>query len=194
MRLTPALKTAAAMAVAAGIGVSAASAFVGPAPDVVTPQSPVALPGSDRIDQTARDPGGGLDWAVRSYDSASGGSCVEAGRVRDGRFGHVRADRVFRETPVQQAGTCGDLVEDPVLLAINHHPASEQRATRTVLFGQARPDVSEMRVARRDGTELALVAGPGGGFVLPLEGAIEPADLPVHIALVTGERLTFDWR
>ncbi len=194
MRLTRAVKTAAAMAATAALGVSAASALVGSPPAAVTPQSPVAQPGSDRVDQTVPDPGTGLGWAVRGYASTSGGSCVEVGRISDGRFGQIGERGAFRETPVQQGGTCGDLVEEPVLLAINHYPAAAQRAPRTVLFGRARPDVAEIHVTGPDGSERPLVVGSGGGFVLPLAAAIAPADLPVRVTLTTGRRLTFDWR
>lgn len=194
MRLTRTVKTVAAMAVAAAVGVSAASALVASPSAVVTPHSPVAQPGSDRVDKTAPDPAGGLGWAVRSYASTSGGSCVEAGRVRDGRFGQLGRDGGFRETPVEQSGTCGSLLEEPVLLAINHYPAAGQRGARTVLFGRARPDVAAMHVTGPGGVQRPLVAGAGGGFVLPLEGTIPASDLPVQVTLVTGEQLTFDWR
>jgi hypothetical protein len=130
---------------------------------------------------------------VRSYVSTSGDSCVEAGRIKDGRFGLVEPDGRFTETAVQEAGTCGSLVADPVLLAMNHYPAAEQRTARTVLFGQARPDVAAMQVGVPGG-ERPLVAGSGGGFVLPLAGTLAPTDLPVRVTLLNGQELTLDWR
>ena len=194
MRVTRALKTAAAMVATAGLGVSAASALVGPTPVTVTQHTPVALPGSDRAGQAVPDPTGGIPWAVRRYVSTSGANCVEAGRISDGRFGQIRPDGAFGELPLAQGGTCGDLVAEPVLLAINHYPAAGQRPARTVLFGLARPDVSALEVTGPDGARRPLVAGIGGEFVLPLAGTIAPTDLPLRVTLLSGQQLTFDWR
>ena len=194
MRVSRALKTAAAMAATAALGVSAASALVSRTPAAVTRHSPLALPGSDRAGQAVPDPSGGLPWAARRYVSASGGSCVEAGRIRDGRFGQIHPDGAFSELPLEQGGTCGDLVAEPVLLAINHYPAAGQRPARTVLFGLAGPAVSALEVTGPDGAPRPLVAGVAGEFVLPLAGTIAPTDLPVGVTLRTGQELTFDWR
>jgi len=194
VRLTPAAKTAAALVATAALGVSAASAFVGPSPPAPTPQSPIAQAGSERIGQTAHDPRPGLLWAVRSYVSTSGGSCVEAGRLKNGRFGQIDAGQAFRDTPAEQAGACADLGKDPAILAINHYPASGQDAPRTVLFGQAGADVTDVAVTGSSGAERRLVKGLTGAFILPLEGALAPTDLPVQITLVNGKRLTYDWR
>ena len=193
MRLTRTVKMAAALVATALLGVSAASAVVGPSPPP-TPQGPVARPGSDRIEQTAPDPGPGLRWAVRSYVSTSGGSCAEVGRLKSGRFGQVDAAQAFRETPAQEGGTCGDLRVEPVLLAVNHYPARAGPAARTVLFGQARSDVTDVVVTGPDGPQRRLVNGAGGGFILVLPGTVAPTDLPVRITLAGGEQRTFDWR
>jgi len=194
VRVSGALKTAAALVATAALGVSAASALVSPPPSSVTRHSPVAVPGSDRAGEAVPDPSGGIPWTVRRYVSTSGGSCVEAGRISDGRFGQIHPDGTFSELPLQQGGTCGDLVEEPVLLAINHYPAAGQRPARTVLFGLARPDVSALEATGPDGARRPLVASIEGGFVLPLAGTIAPTDLPVRITLLTGQQLTFDWR
>ncbi len=195
MRVSGSIKTAAAMIATAALGVTAASAFVGSTP-AVTRHSPDAAPGTDIVDQTARDPDPdrSLDWAVRTYTSTSGGDCVELGRRQGGRFGQVDADGAFEATPADAAGTCGSLLEEPVLLAINHYPASGQRVARTVLFGQARADVAELRVSAPDGSERRPVRGARGGFAIPLAGSLKPAQLPVQVTLRTGERMTFDWR
>ncbi|MEA2195060.1 MAG: hypothetical protein QOG42_1494 [Solirubrobacteraceae bacterium] len=193
MRLTRPLKMTAAMLATAALGVSAASALVSPS-SVVSPQSLLAQPGSDRLEQTAPDPGGGLDWAVRSYISTSAGSCVEAGRLSAGRFGSIGPNGVFEAIPLQEGGTCANLLEDPVLLAINHYPAVEDLAPRTVLFGRARTDVTEVQVTVPNGAPRRLATGAGGGFLMPLAGALQATDLPVQVALADGRRLTYDWR
>ena len=194
MRVSRTLKTVAAMVGAAALGVSAASALVSPTPPTVKRHSPVALAGSDRAGEAVPDPTGGLPWAVRRYVSTSGGSCVEAGRISDGRFGQIHPDGAFSELPLEQGGTCGDLDAEPVVLAINHYPAAGRRPARTVLFGLVGPDVSALEVTGPDGARRPLVAGSGGGFVLPLAGTIAASDLPVRVTLLTGQQLTFDWR
>jgi hypothetical protein len=192
--MTRGLKTAAAMVATAALGVSAASAFVRSPPTTVTTHSAVALAGSDHVGQAVPDPGGAIPWAARWYVSTSGASCVEVGRISDGRFGQIGPDGAFSALPLQQGGTCGDLVEEPVVLAINHYPAAGQRPARTVLFGLARSDVSALEVTGPDGAARPLVAGSGGEFVLPLAGTIAPTDLPVRVTLLTGQQRTFDWR
>lgn len=192
--MTRALKTTAAMVATAALGVSAASALVAPTPAAVTPHAPAALPGSARAGQAVPDPGGPIPWAVRRYVSTSGASCAEAGRISDGRFGQIHPDGAFGALPLEQGGTCGDLVTEPVVLAINHYPAAGQRPARTVLFGLARSDVATLEVTGPDGVPRPLDAGSRGEFVLPLAGTLAPTDLPVRVTLLSGRQLTFDWR
>jgi hypothetical protein len=188
------MTTAAALAATAALGVSAASAVVGQSPAAAPRQSPVAAAGTDRVAQTSSDPGRGPDWAVRSYVSTTGAGCVEAGRVSAGRFGDLGPGNAFREVPVQEGGTCGSLLEEPVVLAINHYPSVDGSAPRTVLFGRARSDVAEIRVSGPDGSQRPVDTGVGGAFVLPVTGALEATDLPVQVTLTDGRRLTYDWR
>jgi hypothetical protein len=192
--MTRTLKTAAAMVATAALGASAASALVTPTPAPVAPRDTVAAPGSDRVGHAVPDPGGGIPWAVRRYLSTSGGSCAEAGRISAGRFGQIQTDGAFSALPLDEGGTCGDLVAEPVLLAINRYPAAAQRPARTVLFGLARSDVVALEVTGPARVRRPLVAGIGGDFVLPLAGTIAPTDLPLRVTLLTGQQLTFDWR
>lgn len=189
-----ALTMVGAMVATAAVGGSAASALVGRTPAAVTRHDPVAVPGSGRAGQVVPDPAGAVPWTVRRYVSTSGGSCIEAGRISDGRFGQIHPDGAFSELALEQGGTCGDIVQEPVLLAINHYPAAGQRPARTVLFGLARPDVASLEVSGPDGGWRPLVAGTGGEVLLPLAGTIAPTDLPVRVTLRTGQQLTFDWR
>jgi hypothetical protein len=194
VRLTRLLKLVAAILVAAAVGVSAASAVVGRG---ATPaaQNPEPEPGSDSIDQTAPDPGGGPDWAVRTYTSTTGAPCVELGRTNAGRFGQLDAGGSFYDLPLDGGGTCGDLAADPVILAVNSYPAGERREARTVLFGRASPEVTDVLVMRGGGSSRAHPgAGPAGGFVLPLAGTMAPSVLPTVVSLSDGRRVTFDWK
>ncbi|MDT7801717.1 MAG: hypothetical protein QOI78_5150 [Actinomycetota bacterium] len=193
MRLTRLLKLVAAILVAAAVGVSAASAVVG-GQAAPAAQSPEAQAGSDSVDQTAPDPRGGPDWAVRVYTSTTA-ACVELGRVSAGRFGQLDADGSFYGLPLDEGGTCGDLETDPVILAVNRYPAEDGRGARTVLFGQASRGVTDVHVMRGDGTSRAHPGvGPAGGFVLPLAGMMSPTVLPTVVTLSDGRHVSFDWK
>jgi hypothetical protein len=193
VRLRRPVKLAAGGLAAAGLGVSAASAVVG-APAAPTPQSAVPVAGTERIGPIAPDPVGGLGWALRVYMSTSGGSCVEVGRARAGRFGHVDAAGTFRALPLDEVGTCGDLAAEPVILAVNTYAARADRAARTVLFGRAGPAVVDVVVQRRDGSVQARpTIGAAGGFLLPLVGTVAPTELPVTITLEDGRRRVYGW-
>lgn len=193
MRLTHALKLAAAILVAAGVGVSAASALVDQrvAP---TPQSPEPEPGTDSIDQIEPDPQGGPDWAVRVYTSTTGAACVELGRISQGRFGQIDAGGAFYGIPLDEGGTCSDLTGEPVILAVNTYPTEGQRDARTVLFGRANPTVTDVLVQRGGSPRAHPHTGAAGGFILPLPGTVSPSALPTVITLSDGRRLSFDWK
>lgn len=194
MRLRRPVKLGVAAAGAAALGVSAASALV-PAPTVPAPQSLMPVAGSERLGPAAADPLGGIDWALRAYTSTSGGSCVEAGRVSDGRFGQVDAAGAYREQPIDGGGTCGDLAAEPVIVAVNAYPARADRGARTVLFGLAGPRVAGVLVQRPGEAVAARPAiGATGGFLLPLAGTIAATELPVTVTLDDGGRRVYGWR
>jgi hypothetical protein len=193
VRLTRPLTTSLALAATTAFGVSVASAIVGAGPPAA-PQILLAEPGSDSVGLTVSDPRGGLDWGVRSYVSTSGNSCVEPGRMSGGHFGQlVGAGQAFRASPAQDGGTCGSLLAEPILLAINHYPRVEDQQPRTVLFGLAGPDVTRIDVGGPGGLRRVGTA-PTGAFLLPFAGAVAATDLPVFVTLADGGRLTFDWR
>ena len=188
------VKLSAAALGAAALGVSAASALV-PAPTAPAPESAVPVAGSERLGPTAADPLGGIDWAVRSYTSTSGGSCVEVGRISDGRFGQIDAAGAHREMPLDASGTCGDLAAEPVIVAINRYPARADRGAQTVVFGLASPAVAGVVVQRPGGAAAARPAiAATGGFLLPLAGTIAAGELPVTITLGAGRSQVYDWR
>jgi hypothetical protein len=194
VRLTRALKLVAAILVTAALGVTAASAFV-PHGLALTPQDVGPVPGTSSLDQTAPDPEGGLGWTVRLSDSTAGGQCVEPGHAIDGRFGSIDPGGAFHELPLDEGGTCGDLSKEPVILVINAYPAGNDRPARTVLFGVASGDVAGISVTQPGGSANAHpVAGPRGGFLLPLAGTIAPQELPVTITLRDGRQIAYPWQ
>jgi hypothetical protein len=193
VRLTHALKLAAAILVAAAVGVSAASALVGQGV-TPTPLSPEPEPGTDSIDQIEPDPQGGPDWAVRVYTSTTGAACVELGRISQGRFGQIDASGAFYAIALDEGGTCSDLKAEPVILAVNSYPTQEHRDARTVLFGRASPTVSDVLVQRGGSPRAHPPAGAAGGFILPLAGTVSPSALPTVVTLNDGRHLSFDWK
>lgn len=192
-RLTRSLKLAAAILVAAAVGVSAGSAVVGQGV-TPTPLSPKPELGSDSIDQTVPDPRAGPGWAVRTYTSTTGAACVELARISQGRFGRIDDGGAFHELPLDEGGTCGDLGAEPIILAVNSYPTGERREARTVLFGRASPTVSDVLVQRSGSAGAHPAAGVAGGFVLPLAGTMIPRALPTVVTLKDGRRLSFDWK
>ncbi|MEA2241574.1 MAG: hypothetical protein QOD24_1130 [Solirubrobacteraceae bacterium] len=194
MRLRQPVRLGIAAVGAAVLGVSAASALV-PAPTVPAPQSAIPVAGSERLGPTAADPLGGIDWALRAYTSTSGGSCVEVGRLTDGRFAEVDAAGTYRAAPLGEGGTCGDLAAEPVIVAVNAYPARADRGARTVLFGLAAPAVAGLLVQRPGGAVgVRPVIGATRGFLLPLAGTIAASELPVTITLADGRSRMYDWR
>jgi hypothetical protein len=194
VRLSRPVRLAFAALGAAALGVSGASAVVGGATPPA-PESPVPVAASAQIGQTAADPGGGIDWALRIYTSTSGGSCAEVGRVTGGRFGQTDAAGVYRALPLEAVAACGDLTTEPVIVAVNAYPARGDRDARTVLFGRVSASVADVLVHRSDGSVQARPAiGAAGGFLLPLAGTIEPSELPVTVTLDDGRSRIYDWR
>jgi hypothetical protein len=194
VRLNRRVKLAGAAVGAAAFGVSAASALV-PAPNAPTPQSAIPVAGTERLGPTAADPLGGIDWVLRAYTSTSGGSCMEVGRVSDGRFGQVDAAGAYRALPLDAVATCGDLAAEPVIVAINTYPARADRGAQTVVFGLASPEVAGVLVQRPGAAAAARPAiGATGGFLLPLAGMIAASELPVTVILGDGRRRVYDWR
>jgi len=196
VRLTRPLKLGAAALGAAALGVSAASAVVGGA-RAPTPPSQVPLAGSDRIEPTAPDPVGGLDWAVRVYTSTSGARCAEVGRLSGGRFGQVDASGAFYRLELDESAVCADLTVEPVVVAVNAYPAGAGRPARTVLFGRADPAVADVLVQPRDASiedAHPRIGAAAGGFLLPLAGTIEARALPVTIRLDDGRTAVYDWK
>jgi hypothetical protein len=112
------------------------------------------------------DPYGGDPWGLRVARSAGGGTCVAAGRVRDGRLGRIGADGQFHELPMVGTGSCADPRTDPVVF-----------------------DVAVVRDPRR---RVTVVSGSGDGVAsVSISGAAHVARAgPAFLAVLRGERTT----
>jgi hypothetical protein len=141
-------------------GVASASAIVGGAstdgngPDAMQPDGR-----GSRLPATTTDPDGRAAWAVRVYQSKTGLTCPEAGRVKDGNFGRVNDDNSFTSLDLDAAGSCIDLGQDPLALVINHHPARGKLPARAVIFGVTGPGVASITLDLADGRREVPIAG-----------------------------------
>ncbi|HEX8103883.1 MAG TPA: hypothetical protein VF533_14800 [Solirubrobacteraceae bacterium] len=191
------LGIAAAVLAATLAGVAAASALTGTASQSEPPPAAeqfVPRDGTTRVTPGAADPDGGPRWGVRTYTSREGQSCVEVGRVTPGgRYGRLEANGEVAELPSAPSGVCGDLDVDPVILAINTRAARGGLPARTVLYGQAAPDVEAM-TAGAPGRAAAPVALTGERtFVVVAEGIHEASEFPVDVRTRDGEVTRYRW-
>ena len=100
---------AATAAVVAGCGVAAAATGTFPIGKPIKPrpanrtgpaaEQPVRGSGQVAAIRTA-DPDGGPPWGVREFRTATGRSCLQAGRVVNGRLGLIGDDGAFHEVPL----------------------------------------------------------------------------------------------
>ena len=129
------------LAVALGVAATAAATVAAlrgtviPAPDArVLPAEQTSLGGTSVLTAPrSADPAGGPPWALRLTRSQTGQTCTTVGQVRDGVFGIVGEDRVFRQIPTAVVDSCGR----GLLLGSRIVAAATSRATRSVVFGVA---------------------------------------------------------
>jgi hypothetical protein len=150
-----------AILLAVAAGVASASALTSSSGDD-TPRGPelVQPDGSGaRVPVTTPDPDGGVAWAVRVYRSQAGLTCPEAGRIKDGNFGQVYGDGEFHVLDIEAAGSCADLAQAPMSLAVNHYPASGKLPARAVIFGVVTAKVTAVTLASAAGSRELTIKG-----------------------------------
>jgi hypothetical protein len=143
-----------ATALAVVAGVASASALTATSGSD-TPQGPAAVQpdGSGAsLPTTVADPDGRAAFAVRVYRSKTGLTCPEAGRTKDGNFGQVDSDGDFRSLDIQAAGSCADLGDAPMSLAVNHYPAEGRIPARAVIFGVVNGQVTSLSLRLATGS------------------------------------------
>jgi hypothetical protein len=191
MRRHLGLGLATLLAVAAGVA-SASALTSGTGSD--TPGGPEAIQPDGRgasMPVTVADPDGGTPWAVRVYRSKTGLTCPEAGRAKDGSFGQVAADGAFRPLDVEAAGSCADLTEDPMSLAVNHYPSSDGRPARAVLFGVVTAKVGGLTLSGAAGSR-AVAITRNAFIVVTREDALRGTSLAA--TLVDGSTKSYSLR
>lgn len=101
-----ALACVAALCVGAGVATAATGNFpigapIEPPRRHAPPHIDHPVPGSGQVERIrAADPDGGPPWGVREFKTRRGYTCVETGRVVDGRLGLVGDDGAFHEVPL----------------------------------------------------------------------------------------------
>jgi hypothetical protein len=173
-----------ALVLAVIAGVASASALTGgqgsdtlQGPDAVQPDgSGASLPA------TVADPDGRATYAVRVYRSKTGLTCPEAGRTKDGNFGQVDGDGDFHTLDIQAAGSCADLGDAPMSLAVNHYPAQGRFPARAVLFGVTTAKVTGLRLTLPAGLSRAVRIERNAFIAVVREQALEGASLDATLA------------
>jgi hypothetical protein len=150
------------LVLALGGGVAAASVIVPQGDDTQGgPESVQPDGGAVVVGAITSNPGGGPDWAVRTYTSLTGLTCPSAGRWADGEFGRADAQGAgVVPLPVSASGSCADLESSDLALAVRRYPQRPGQEERGVVFGVVSGRVREVR----------LLGGQDDERVLPLDG------------------------
>lgn len=117
----------------------------------------------------ADDPHGSLSWGLRSYASSSGGRCLVAGRLKDGRLGVLRDGR-FRPFASDAPGVCSPR-DAHSLVANQVYPGTDPR---TALFGFVDRTITSARV-QSGGRSTPVPIATDGTFLVVWTGTRPPA-------------------
>lgn len=156
-----------------------------PAPD------PRVLPAAQTpVDNTAvvatpraADPAGGPPWALRLTRSQTGLTCTLVGQVRDGIFGLVGEDGVFRAVPTAVSDACsGGLLVGSRIVA-----ADRPREVRTIVYGVTGDQTRRVTLVTTTGRR-TLPLGARGTFVAALRGSPEDTGAQVEVTDAAGRR------
>lgn len=143
-----------------------------------------ATPGSERVVARAPSALGGPDWAVRSYEGATGLKCVALGRTDGRRFGRA-GDTGVEEVALDDSGVCADPVEAPLQVAVSYQPSVSSRSASSVLFGT----VDQQRVRElsiRDPAGRTTKVQEGGGILAVAESVAPGGAWTVSVMYADG--------
>jgi len=178
-----------ALAITLGVAATAAATVAAlrgtviPAPDArILPPEQTSLDSSSVLTAPrSADPAGGPPWALRLTRSQTGQTCTTVGQVRDGVFGIVGEDRVFRQIPTAVVDSCGR----GLLLGSRIVAAATSRATRSVVYGVA-GSATRRVVLVAAGVRRPLRLGVRGTFVAALPGYPEDTAAQVELTAAGG--------
>lgn len=178
------------LAIALGVAATAAATVAAlrgtviPAPDArVLPADQTSLDSTSVLTAPrSADPAGGPPWALRLTRSQTGQTCTTVGQVRDGAFGIVGEDRVFRRIPAAVVDSCGR----GLLLGSRIVAAPTNRATRSIVFGVAGAATRSVALVTVGGGRRMLQLGERGTFVAALPGYPEDTAAQVELTAADG--------
>ncbi len=131
-------------------------------PDEQTPLAGTAVVSPVR----AADPDRGEPpWAIRVAKSKTGFTCTTVGQVKDGTFGLIGLDGVFRRLPGELSDACG---QGGTLTGARIVAADDLESVRSIVYGVA-PGVKTATLTTATG-DRHLAIGPNGTFVAALRG------------------------
>jgi hypothetical protein len=121
---------------------------------------------------------------VRTYRSKARLICPEAGAVAGGRFGRYEGNGRFTPLPIEASGSCADLTNEPLALAVNIVPGRGERGPRVVVFGAVSGRVRALTLT--EGTSSQPIAiGDDSTFIVVRAGT-SSSGLVVHADLDGG--------
>lgn len=157
-----------------------ATAITAPDRSVVPASQTPRADGETLLGLRAEDPAGQDPWALRRSVGQTGLTCTTVGQVRDGVFGLVGTDGVFRAIPSSITDACGQ----GVLLGARVVAGAP---VRSVVAGVAGAGTRRVDLRTSSGSR-ALPLGPDGAFVVALRG--NPEDQALEVAITDAAGLT----
>jgi hypothetical protein len=135
------------------------------------------------------DPTERAAWGLRVYNSASGKTCVVAGRRVGRRIGVVRGG-TFAALPSSAPGICTDLDRMHVLVTIRRYGEVVIPGGRTVLYGVTDRTTRTLTIRTLPARRMPVPIAADGTFIAVLEGPdkLRNAQLIIETERGTSER------
>lgn len=199
----------AGLAVALAAAVAAGAASAGPAED--PPPLPRSVsrdvaPRAGSVRVTSHTPdAAGAAWAVRTWRARRGmlGTCLQAGRVADGRLGRQLGPGRFVDLRFGDRTVCGP--RRPSSLTLDFPPyvverlvddprAEDPRPVRTVVAGLAPAGARRLELLVGESRRPLAVDARTGTYLAVLDGAVRRRDLQVRATMPGGRSRVLDLR
>jgi hypothetical protein len=188
-RAWPALLTFLGVGPLLAAGALAATGVIGPNPD---PKRGVGAPVASSarlLDLRVPDPAGGPPWGLQTVQTTRGTTCVETGRVVDGKLGTLAQDGTFRAIPAGQgfancvandgAGNAfigisaamtasGPSTKPTCGIGTSQLPSCPAQEQRRVMYGLLGPEATAIVYRDRGTLHKQAVTPPEGAYLIVL--------------------------
>jgi hypothetical protein len=188
-RAWPALLTFLGVGPLLAAGALAATGVIGPSPD---PKRGVGAPiasSARLLDLRVPDPAGGPPWGLQTVQTTRGTTCIETGRVVDGKLGTLAQDGTFRATPAGQgfanciandgAGNAfigisaattasGPSAKPNCGIGTSRLPSCPAQEQRRVMYGLLGPEATTIVYRDRGTLHKQAVTPPEGAYLIVL--------------------------